>query len=149
MTLIITAEDVSTALGISVNNSDVVLAQQTIEAVTGLNLSWADSALHYTKRDLRILRSAVTAQVQYLSAHPEVLTSPRNVSGASANGIAVSYTPGSDGGSDGLVGPVTARYLATLSDSHKKSKTVYVAPWNTAGTVSFLTDEVVVNGVRY
>jgi hypothetical protein len=111
MPLIITASEVSDALGISLDESDVQNAQDVLELCTGIDLNSATPEDRFETPDLRRLRLAVQWQTAYLIAHPEVLTD-MPVRSASANGARLDYR---DDAPDSLLSPLARRCLAQLS----------------------------------
>jgi hypothetical protein len=110
--LIITAQEVSDLLAITLNDSDVLQAQQVIEAVTGQDLTSVNPELRFDVGDLAKLRAAVTWQTSFLQAHPDVLNRAADVQAVSTNGSSITFDKQVQ---DGFLAPLAARCLASLS----------------------------------
>lgn len=108
MVLIITPAEIATAVGVSVSEADVQIAQDVVELYSGRDITDADFLADVSDRDLRRLKLAVQWQAKYLSEHPEVL-SEIPVVRASANGAMIEK----DG--DGILSRLAARFLNQCS----------------------------------
>lgn len=118
MGAITTPDAVAALTGKTVTAEDIATASGILEAVTGTDLT--TEPLSYTTRDVRALRRAVSWQARYLADHPDLLSREGNLTGASTNGVSLSW--GEGGSAASLVAPLARMALRGLS--WRRSKTL-------------------------